>query len=117
MGDEPHKLKTAVYRDASFAGDLRDSKSTSVGLVCLVGPRTFVPLSWICKNQRAVSHSSTDAEIISLTFGLKDKPSTPTQVGQRFGISKERVRQLRNRALKKLKQTLLGEERVPSIYF
>ena len=39
-----------------------------------------------------------------------------TQVGQRFGISKERVRQVRNRALKQLKQTLLGEKRVPSIY-
>ncbi|MCH2664026.1 sigma-70 family RNA polymerase sigma factor [bacterium] len=61
--------------------------------------------------------NARDAEIISLTFGLKDEPSTLTQVGQRFGISKERVRQLRNRALKKLKQTLLGEERVPSIYF
>ena len=32
----------------------------------LVGPRTFVPLSWICKKQGDVSHSSTEAEIIAL---------------------------------------------------
>ena len=34
--------------------------------MCLVGERTFVPLNWICKKQGAVSHSSTEAEIIGL---------------------------------------------------
>ena len=66
VGDSIDAIKIAVYADASFAGDLRDSKSTSGGLVCLVGPRTFVPLTWICKKQSAVSHSSTEAEIIAL---------------------------------------------------
>ena len=31
---------------------------------------TFVPISWICKKQTAVSHSSTESEIISLDTGL-----------------------------------------------
>ena len=60
-----------VFSDASFAGDLRDSKSTSGGVVCLVGPRTFVPLTWMCKKQGATSHSSTEAEIIALDAMLR----------------------------------------------
>ena len=66
VGDDPLDIKLAVFADASFAGDLRDSKSTSGGFLALVGPRTFVPLTWVCKKQGAVSHSSTEAEVISL---------------------------------------------------
>ena len=32
---------------------------------------TFVPISWMCKKQTAVSHSSTESEIISLDTGLR----------------------------------------------
>ena len=32
---------------------------------------TFVPLSWMCKKQNSVSHSSTEAEVISLQAGLR----------------------------------------------
>ena len=32
---------------------------------------TFVPQSWMCKKQIAVSHSSTESEIISLDTGLR----------------------------------------------
>ena len=32
---------------------------------------TFVPTSWMCKKQTAVSHSSTESEIISLDSGLR----------------------------------------------
>ena len=54
-----------------FAGDLEDSKSTSGGTLCMFGSHTFVPISWMCKNQAAVSHSSTKSEIISLDTGLR----------------------------------------------
>ena len=66
VGDKFEDIKLAVYSDASFAGDTGDSKSTTGGVLCLVGPRTFIPLNWICKKQGAVSHSSTEAEIIGL---------------------------------------------------
>ena len=36
----------------------------------IFGSHTFVPLSWMCKKQTAVSHSSTASEIISLNAGL-----------------------------------------------
>ena len=32
---------------------------------------TFVPISWMCKKQTSVSHSSTESEIISLDAGLR----------------------------------------------
>ncbi len=51
-----------------------------------------------------------DAEILSLTFGLhQDEPLTLSQIGDRLGISKERVRQLRDRALREMKAMLSGE--------
>ena len=32
---------------------------------------TLVPISWMCKKQTSVSHSSTESEIISLDTGLR----------------------------------------------
>ena len=58
-------------QDSDFAGDFEDSKSTSGGILCIFGSHTFVPLSWMCKKQTSVSHSSTEAEVISLNAGLR----------------------------------------------
>ena len=58
-------------QDSVFAGDLEDSKSTSGGTLCVFGSHTFVPISWMCKKQTSVSHSSTESEIISLDAGLR----------------------------------------------
>ena len=60
-----------MFCDASFAADLADSKSTTGGLLCVYGPSTFVPITWICKKQGAVSHSSTEAEVIALDAALR----------------------------------------------
>ena len=35
------------------------------------GSHTFVPISWTCKKQTAVSHRTTESEIISLDTGLR----------------------------------------------
>ena len=53
------------------AGDFQDSKSTTGVMLCLVGPNTFCPISWLCKKQGAVSHSSTEAEIVALDAALR----------------------------------------------
>ena len=50
---------------------LKIQKSTSGGMLCIFGSRTFVPISWMCKKQTSVSHSSTESEIISLDAGLR----------------------------------------------
>ena len=36
-----------------------------------LGSHTFVPISWMCKKQTSVSHSSTESKIISLDAGLR----------------------------------------------
>ena len=59
------------FKTQSFAGDLEDSKSTAAGVLCIFGSRTFVPISWMCKKQTSVSHSSTESEVISLDAGLR----------------------------------------------
>ena len=71
VGDPPSKCKLALFCDASFAGDIEDSKSTTGSILCLVGPNTFAILSWLCKKQGAVSHSSSEAEIIALETSLR----------------------------------------------
>ena len=71
VGDEAKDCKLALFCDANFAGDLQDSKSTSGVILCLVGPNTFCPLSSLCKKQGAVSHSSSEAEVISLETGVR----------------------------------------------
>ena len=60
-----------LFQDSDFAGDLEDSNSTSGGTLCVFGSHTFVPISWMCKKQTSVSHSSTESEIISLDTGLR----------------------------------------------
>ena len=71
VGDSPSDCWLTLFSDASFAGDLRDSKSTAGDILCLVRPNTFVPISWICKKQGAVSHSTAEAEVISLDAGVR----------------------------------------------
>ena len=41
------------------------------GVLCIFGSRTFVTISWICKKQTSVSHSSTESETISQDAGLR----------------------------------------------
>ena len=39
--------------------------------MCIFGSHTFVPISWMCKKQTSVSHSSTESETFSLDAGLR----------------------------------------------
>ena len=70
-GNTAQQCRLGLFQDSDFAGDLEDSKSTSGGTLCIFGSHTFVPISWMCKKQTAVSHSSTESEIISLDAGLR----------------------------------------------
>ena len=71
VGNTAKQCRLGVFQDSDFAGDLEDSKSTSGGTLCVFGSHTFVPISWMCKKQTSVSHSSTESEIISLDTGLR----------------------------------------------
>lgn len=61
-------------------------------------------------DHNAAGLSDLEAEVIRQRFGFDeetaDQPSTLLQVGKRIGLTKERVRQIQNRALKKLRRGL-----------
>ena len=71
MGNTAKQCRLGLFQDSDFASDLEDSKSTSGGTLCIFGSHTLVPICWMCKKQTAVSHSSTESEIISLDTGLR----------------------------------------------
>ena len=71
VGNTAKQCRLGLFQDSDFAGDLEDSKSTSGGTLCVFGSHTFVPISWMCKKQTSVSHSSTESETISLDAGLR----------------------------------------------
>ena len=71
MGNTAKQCRLGLSQDSDFAGDLEDSKSTSGGTLCVFGSQTLVPISWMCKKQTSVSHSSTESEIISSGAGLR----------------------------------------------
>ncbi len=52
-----------------------------------------------------------EAKILGLYYGLgTDRPESLEQVGRKFSISRERVRQIKDRALGRLKQSMMTEE-------
>ena len=73
VGNTAKQCRPGLFQDSDFAsvGDLKNSKSTSGGTLCIFGSHTFVPISWMCKKKTSVSHSSTESEIISLDAGLR----------------------------------------------
>ena len=71
VGNIANQCRLGLFQDSDFAGDLEVSKSTFGGTLCVFGSHTFVPISWMCKKQTSVSHSSTESEIISLDAGLR----------------------------------------------
>ena len=71
MGNTAEQCRLGLFQDSDFAGDVEDSESTSCGTMCIFGSHTFVPISWMCKKQTSVSHSSTESENISLDAELR----------------------------------------------
>ena len=63
--------KDDIVQDADFAADFTGPKLTSDGTLCTCGDHSFVPISWLCKKQTAVSHSRTEAEMVSWNNGPK----------------------------------------------
>ena len=71
VGDDPASLSLQLYADADFAGDRPSYKSTSGTLLSLHGPSTYVPLAGRTQKQGCVSHSTPEADIVSLDTGMR----------------------------------------------
>lgn len=76
--------------------DVVDSKSTAMGAVELemLGLRLRECLSTL---------DERSSMILDMRFGLSDKAHTLKEVGQKMGISKDRVRQMQARALQRMR--------------
>ena len=73
VGDSADQCHVLAYCDASFADELRTSKSTSGFFCAVVCPNTFMPIIAFAKKQTAVSHSSTESEMVSLEEGIRSE--------------------------------------------
>ena len=71
VGNTAKQCRLGLFQDSDFAGDLEYQNLLRVEHCAFFGSHTFVPISWMRKKQTAVSHSSTESEIISLDTGLR----------------------------------------------
>ena len=54
VGNTAKQCLLGLVQDSDYGGDLEDTKSTSGGTLCIFGSHTFVPVSWMCKEQTLV---------------------------------------------------------------
>ena len=90
VGDSPEFIELVAYCGADLAGDCTDSKSASGVLICLVGPRTYMPITGVSKKQTSVSKSTPEAEIVALDHGVsKEGTALATLWQHAIGKGKE----------------------------
>jgi RNA polymerase primary sigma factor len=111
------QLKVASMRPASLDAPISDDDSTEFGEI--VGDENAqTPFDLLSHKNM---HSQLDGlltvldererKIIDARFGLAgQKPRTLEEVGQEFGVTRERIRQLQNIALRKLRRALQKKE-------
>ncbi len=111
------QLKAASLRPASLDAPISDDDSTEFGEI--VGDDAAdTPLDLLShKNMHGQLEGllsvldDRERSIIDARFGLNgQKPKTLEEVGQEFGVTRERIRQLQNIALKKLRRALQKKE-------
>lgn len=111
-------LKSVSVRPASLDAPIGDNDGTEFG--DLIGDENSInPLDNLQSknvvndlNHLIEELDPREAEIIRLRFGLGgDKPKTLEEVGEMFEITRERVRQLQNMALSRMRKALIANER------
>jgi RNA polymerase primary sigma factor len=120
LGIASHKvarLKSVGIRPASLEAPIGDDDSTEFGEV-IGDEEAQTPFELLRdKNLRGEVDGliavldSREKKIISQRFGLDGgKPKTLEDVGKNFGVTRERIRQLQNIALAKLRRALSQKE-------
>ncbi len=116
-GNKVARLKSAGIRPASLDAPIADDDSTEFGDV-IGDEEAQTPFELLRdKNLRSEVDGlievldSREKKIISQRFGLDGgKPKTLEDVGKNFGVTRERIRQLQNIALVKLRRALSQKE-------
>ncbi len=111
-------LKSVSVRPASLDAPIGDDDGTEFG--DLIGDENSINPFDNLQNKNVITDlnqligalDAREGEIIRLRFGLNgDKPKTLEEVGEMFGITRERVRQLQNMALTRMRKALIAKER------
>jgi RNA polymerase primary sigma factor len=111
-------LKSVSVRPASLDAPVAEDSSTSFGE--LVGDEEQeTPLEQLQVNSTyrdieaiLAQLEPREAEIVSLRFGLNgESPLTLEEVGEHFQVTRERVRQIQNMALHKMRRLMTDKER------
>lgn len=111
-------LKSVSVRPASLDAPVGDDDGTEFG--DLIGDDKSVDPMENLQNKSLINDlmqlvedlDPREAEIIRLRFGLGgEKPKTLEEVGELFNITRERVRQLQNMALTRMRKALISNER------
>lgn len=111
-------LKSVSVRPASLDAPVGDDEGTEFG--SLIGDENSVdPVDTLQSksvlqdlNELIGELDPREAEIIRLRFGLAgEKARTLEEVGEMFGVTRERVRQLQNMALSRMRKALVAKER------
>jgi len=100
IGQEPVSLETPIGEEEdSHLGDFVPDEST-------MGPEEFATIEMLKEELSEVLLTLTDREekVLRLRFGLDDgRARTLEEVGQIFGVTRERIRQIEAKALRKLR--------------
>lgn len=116
------QLRTAAIRPASLDASVgQDEDSASLGEI-IGDEQTHTPYELLQdKNLRGAVMDvlgvldERELRIISLRFGLNGKKEmTLEEVGKKFKVTRERIRQLQNIALRKLKKALDKKDKIKS---
>lgn len=111
-------LKSVSVRPASLDAPVGDGDDTEFGQ--LVGDENALTPFESLKDKSVIMDINDmldrleprEADIIRLRFGLGgERPQTLEEVGQAFNVTRERVRQLQNIALQKMRRAMANHER------
>jgi RNA polymerase primary sigma factor len=116
------RLKSVGIRPASLDAPIADNDSTEFAEV-IGDDQAQTPFELLRdKNLRSEMDGlievldAREKKIISHRFGLDGgKPKTLEDVGRDFGVTRERIRQLQNIALAKLRRALSKKEELPDV--
>jgi len=111
-------LKSVSVRPASLDAPIGDGDDTEFGDI--VGDENAInPFDNLRSKSLLIDMSNMldeleprEAEIIRMRYGLDgEKPRTLEEVGQEFNITRERVRQLQNMAISRMRKVMTSKER------
>ncbi len=100
VAQEPMSLETPVgMEDTSYLGDFIEDES-------MVGPADAASRELLREQMQDILNSlgTRERQVLRLRFGLEDgQQRTLEEVGQKFGVTRERIRQIEAKALRKLR--------------